>query len=183
MKNGMKDAATVAIGCSVFALWVVLIFWVGMKNMKAGLCIAFLPFIAFGVWGIIGAIGCLLQKKYGRASFAVLGMATLLIAVPLMLIHSCHSAGVGDGLGASHGSIVVTNKQVKDAAFIAVRMAAKASGVGVSGFAVDDCIISGAKAVCHFHCDANGKRHIGGIEFRIENGKLIPSGNFYLDAD
>ena len=66
---------------------------------------------------------------------------------------------------------------------IALDMAQQTSGARMTGFSVDHCVIGETKAVCHFHCYVNGVRHVGGIEFDIENGKLIPSGQYYLDAD
>ena len=103
------------------------------------------------------------------------------------IIGTCRSDRDGGG-GTSSGSTSasrhgITQSEVIRNTKLALELAQKASGVKATGFAVDHCIIGDDKAVCHFHCYVGGVRHIGGIGFDIRDGKLIPDGRYYLDAD
>ena len=57
------------------------------------------------------------------------------------------------------------------------------SGKRASGFRSDSTVISGNKAVCHFRYRINGKERLCSIEFKIENGEPVPSGNFVVDEN
>jgi len=65
----------------------------------------------------------------------------------------------------------------------ALELAQQVSGVTATGFHADNVLIGTDKATCHFTCYVNGRKHIGGMEFRISGNRLIPTGQYYLDSD
>lgn len=87
----------------------------------------------------------------------------------------------GSDSGSSSSPSGVTRSQVIAETRMALDIACSVNGASYSGFTVDHCIISGDKAVCHFSLTEKGIRKTGGIEFNIIGGKLIPSGQYYLD--
>ena len=65
----------------------------------------------------------------------------------------------------------------------ALNLAQQVSGETATGFHADHVLIGTDKATCHFSCYVNGRKHIGGMEFRISGNHLIPTGQCYLDPD
>lgn len=65
----------------------------------------------------------------------------------------------------------------------ALNLARQVSGETATGFHADHVLIGTDKATCHFSCYVNGRKHIGGMEFRISGSRLIPTGQCYLDPD
>ena len=65
----------------------------------------------------------------------------------------------------------------------ALNLAQQVSGETATRFHADHVLIGTDKATCHFSCYVNGRKHIGGMEFRISGNRLIPTGQCYLDPD
>ncbi len=130
------------------------------------------------------------KEKKKTAIFLIV----LSIILILVLLYSCISSSKPDTATTSQQPDIQSNKikssgsnisrtQVISDTRKALELAQQVSGVTATGFHADNVLIGTDKATCHFTCYVNGRKHIGGMEFRISGNRLIPTGQYYLDPD
>lgn len=159
------------VGCLLFVVWLLAFFVAGWNypNSNASAYIFFaLPVFLLTAGAIYAVKKTREEKKVPESLIAGIVMLIFIVAVIIGIAFLCRGCG---------GSM---KSKVEEKAFGIVYLS---SGKRASGFRSDSTVISGNKAVCHFRYRINGEERLCSIEFKIENGEPIPSGNFVVDEN